>query len=96
MARRYLPHPLPVDNAELEDDLLQLIEGLAENAHNVWALQRLSEGWAYGPERSDERKEHPCLVPYSDLPENEKVYDRNAVTSTIRGILALGFVIRRP
>ena len=56
--------------------LLDLTERLAENTHEVWAQRRLAEGWTYSPRRDDAAKLHPCLVPYADLPESEKDYDR--------------------
>jgi ryanodine receptor 2 len=72
-----------------------LVEKLAESAHDVWALQRKSEGWTFGPKRDDAKKEHPCLVPYAKLPEAEKAYDRNAAMQTLKAIIALGFRIER-
>lgn len=66
---------------------------LAVNAHEIWAQQRIDEGWSYGPRRDDEVKEHPCLVPYDDLPESEKDYDRVMVTEALKGAIALGFTI---
>ena len=95
MANDYEPKPLQTDHVALDDELLKLVELLAENAHDIWASQRISDGWIFGPERCDESRHHPCLVPYSQLPEIEKAYDRNAVLGTIRAVLALGFVITR-
>jgi|SRR5262245_3315760 len=95
MTSSYRPRPLTTDHISLDDRLLELVELLAENAHEIWAQQRLTDGWSYGPQRSDESKRHPCLVPYSDLPESEKTYDRNAVLGTVRAVLALGFVIEK-
>jgi hypothetical protein len=62
----------------------------------VWARQRQKEGWKFGPARSDTAKEHPGLVPYEDLSESEKEYDRATALETIRTILALGYRIERP
>jgi hypothetical protein len=62
----------------------------------VWAAQRTADGWSYGPERDDVMRKHPCLVPYSDLPESERTYDRKMVTETIRALLALGYSIEDP
>jgi hypothetical protein len=95
MESDYRPAPLSVGHVELDPELLELVDHLARNAHDIWALQRLRDGWILGPKRCDERKEHPCLRPYPELPDTEKAYDRNAVVGTIRAILALGFVIRR-
>jgi hypothetical protein len=74
---------------------LELTERLAENAHDIWAQQRLTEGWTYGPERNDKQKNHPCLIPYADLPDSEKQYDRNAALETLKAIVALGYRIER-
>jgi hypothetical protein len=72
---------------------MEITELLAKNTHEVWAQQRLAEGWTYGKERNDERKEHPCLVPYEDLPESEKEYDRNTALETVRFLLYSGYEI---
>ena len=58
-----------------------------------WSQSRLSEGWTYGARRDDEKKTHPCLVPYEELPEIEKDYDRNTAIGTLKLIQALGFDI---
>ena len=70
-----------------------LSEQIAENVHEVWAASRLAEGWTYGAERNDRLKPHPCLVPYNELPEIEKEYDRNTAMQTLRLIKKLGFDI---
>ena len=72
------------------------MEQLAESIHDHWALRRISEGWKYGPNRNDDEKVHPDLVPYSSLPDAEKEYDRTTVRETVKGILALGFELRPP
>jgi hypothetical protein len=87
--------PLATEQVELDSALLDLVEQLAEHAHEVWAQQRILDGWSYGPERCDKSLTHPCLVPYGDLPESEKTYDRNAALGTIRALLALGYVIEK-
>ncbi len=79
----------------LSPEVLELTEKLAEHAHDIWAQQRLSDGWTYGPERDDNKKHHPCLVPYADLPDSEKQYDRNAALDTLKAIVALGYEIDR-
>lgn len=89
----YIPNPIDTSRVMLAPDILELTERLAENAHDVWARQRLAEGWQYGPARDDSRKRHPCLVPYEKLPESEKEYDRNAAMETIKAILALGYTV---
>ena len=71
------------------------VEKLAENTHEVWAAQRLSTGWTYGATRSDANKTHPCLVPYNQLPESEKEYDRLTVAQTLKAIVKLGYHITK-
>jgi len=91
--KTYTPYPVSTEGIELSPDLLQLTEQIAANVHDIWAAGRLSEGWQYGHVCNDERKEHPCLVPYDELPENEKEYDRNTAMETLKVIKKLGFKI---
>jgi len=91
----YQPKPLDTSTVALPEDLVALTEYLAENAHDIWAAQRMADGWQYGPQRDDARKLHPCLVPYSDLPDAEKQYDRSAAMETLKAILLLGYRIER-
>lgn len=90
--------PVPVDTSgiRLAPELLALIEHLAENAHDRWALRRLEEGWRHGPVRDDDKLTHPLLVPYTDLPESEKEYDRDLAMETIKVVLGLGYRIVPP
>ena len=89
----YTPTPIDTSHVELSAEVLDLTERLAEHAHDIWAQQRIRDGWNCGPERNDERKEHPCLIPYADLPDAEKQYDRNAALDTLKAIIALGYRI---
>jgi adenylate cyclase len=90
----YQPKPIDTDAVVLAPGIEALVERLAESIHDNWAVRRISEGWSYGANRDDERKVHPDLVPYADLAESEKEYDRTTVRETVKGILALGFEIR--
>ena len=92
----YRPHPISTEGVELSPEILELTELLARNAHEIWAQQRLAEGWKYGPLRNDAVRERPCLVPYDDLPESEKEYDRKMAMETLKVILALGYRIEKP
>lgn len=87
------PLSIKTDDIKLSKDLLQLSEIIAENVHNVWASSRISQGWTFGEERNDSLKKHPCLVPYSELPESEKDFDRNTANETFKLIQKLGFKI---
>jgi len=91
----YDPHPIDTSNVKLDEALLQLTERLAQNTHDLWARRRLSEGWSYGLERDDATKEHPCLVPYDQLLESEKQYDRITAMEAIKAIITLGYRIER-
>ena len=93
---KYQPRPINTAGIVVPPDLVALTERLAENAHDLWARQRVAEGWRYGPERNDRSKTNPCLVPYQNLPESEKNYDREAVGGTLKAVLALGYVISKP
>ena len=89
----YNPCPVNLDSIELPTSLDDLIEQIAENVHDVWAKSRMDEGWTYGSERNDEKKTHPCLVPYNQLPEIEKDYDRNTAINSIKLVIKLGYRI---
>jgi len=91
----YQPEPIETSAANLPLDLLELTERLAENAHDLWAAQRIRDGWTFGSARDDAGKKHPCLVAYKDLPESEKQYDREIAMKTLKAIVALGFHIHR-
>ena len=91
----YKPQTIGTFGIELDPDLAGLIEGLAQNIHEHWAQHRLGEGWRYGAKRDDVRKEHPDLIPYADLPESDKEYDRRSAIETLKAIVALGYEIRR-
>ncbi len=91
----YIPKPYDVSGVELSEELLRLSERIAENVHEVWAAGRLAEGWTLGPKRDDEMKQTPCLVPYAELPESEKEFDRNTAMNTLRLVVALGYRIEK-
>ena len=91
----YKPNPIETSTIHLSDDLLELTERLAENAHDHWAVLRIAEGWTWGPRRDESMKKHPDLVSYRELPESEKQYDRNTALGTLKAIVALGYKIER-
>lgn len=95
MKTTYIPQPISTEDIELSKDILELSEQIAENVHEVWAASRMSEGWTYGQERNDELKQHPCLIPYDELPETEKDYDRNTAMQTLKLIQKLGYKITK-
>ena len=91
----YRPRPIDTTGVELPEELEQLVEQMSKNVHDVWAETRIKQGWTYGTERNDDKKTHPCLVPYEELPEEEKDYDRNTSIGTLKLILKLGFKISK-
>ena len=90
----YKPNPINTEDVELPRELLELTEKIAENVHDIWAQGRISEGWTYGEVRDDKAKTTPCLVPYSELSEGEKAYDRNTAMETLKMIIKLGYEIK--
>ena len=91
----YQPKPLDTSKVELTSELLELTEMLAKNTHDVWAQQRISQGWTHGPKRDDTLKHHPSLVAYEELSEQEKDYDRSTSMETLKAIVGLGFSIAK-
>lgn len=95
MTKEYIPNPADTQSVELPVELLPLVEEMARNVHEVWAKNRMEEGWTYGPVRDDTKKETPCMVAYDELPESEKEYDRATSQETLKLILKLGFAISK-
>ena len=95
MKTNYIPKPENTDAIQLSAELNDLVEAMAKNVHEVWAQSRMEQGWTYGPERNDQLKQHPCLVPYEQLPEVEKAYDRDTAVGTLKLICHLGFKITK-
>ena len=92
---KYNPNPMQTDDITLSDDLVALTKLIAANVHDVWATGRIKEGWTYGEVKDNEKKTTPCLVPYDELPESEKEYDRNTAMETLKLITKLGYVITK-
>jgi hypothetical protein len=91
----YNPKPIQTSGIILSEDLLAFGERLAENVHDLWASQRLSAGWKPGERRDDVKREHPNLVPYTELSEEEKEFDRIVTVETLKAIIALGYSIEK-
>ena len=91
--KSYDPKPIDTTQVKLPAHLRDLTELLASNTHDIWARQRIKEGWTYGQTRDDALKTHPDLVPYAELSESEKQYDRNSATETLKVILSMGYPI---
>jgi ryanodine receptor 2 len=91
----YIPQPIDTSDIQLPEELNPLLEAIAKNVHEIWAKERIAQGWTYGEKRDDTQKHHPCLIAYEDLPEEEKMYDRNTSVETLKLILKLGFKIKK-
>ncbi len=91
----YIPKPKDTSDIILGDELLALTEVIAANVHEIWAKKRISEGWKYGSERSDADRTTPCLVPYDELDDIEKEYDRSTALETIKLLISLGYSIEK-
>lgn len=91
----YIPQPISTENIVLSEEILQLSELIAENVHDLWSASRIAEGWTWGEKRDEEMNQHPCLIPYNELPESEKEYDRQTSMQTLKLIQKLGFTIQK-
>ena len=94
-ANTYHPKLIDLKQVELPDGFENLREAIAENAHDTWALERQSEGWTWGLKRDDSKLETPDMVPYAQLPESEKQYDRIMAENTLKLLTALGYKIEK-
>lgn len=93
--KKYIPHPIDTIDIKLPKELELLVEKMSKNVHEVWAETRIKQGWKYGEQRNDELKTHPCLIPYEELSEEEREYDRNTSIGTLKLIMKLGFKISK-
>lgn len=91
----YQPNPIDTSSVTLPDELLALTEQIAENVHDVWAKGRIDEGWRYGNAKDPDKKTTPLLVPYDQLSDSEKAYDRNTALETLKLIVTLGYTIEK-
>lgn len=91
----YTPKPVDTSDVILSHDLLSLTEKIAKNVHDVWAKARIDEGWKYGRIKDSSTKTNPCIVPYNELPDSEKEYDRNTALETLKLITKLGYKITK-
>ena len=63
----YIPRTIDTSSVTLPENVMSVIEKLAENTHKNWSLQRMGEGWKNCPMRYDKKKLHPCFVPHSEF-----------------------------
>lgn len=91
----YQPNPIDTGDVELSPELLELTEKIAEQVHEVWAQGRIHTGWTYAEHRDDAARTTPCLVPYAELSEEEKSFDRETALGTLRFLIKLGYTITK-
>lgn len=92
----YAPEPIDTSAVEFSEEMHLLREQIAEQVHDTWAAGRLAEGWTYGSARNDDLKQNPTLVPYADLSDEEKAYDRRTAEATVAMLVQLGWTIVPP
>jgi len=92
----YSPQPVDTSAVSLPSDITELTEEIARHAHDVWARQRIADGWTWGAARDDGAKQHPCLVPYEELDNAEQQYDRNSTLESLKFVLSRGYRILAP
>ena len=91
----YIPHPIDTKDVVLPEELIPLAEKIKKNVHEVWSKGRMDNGWKYGVERDGGGMLNHCIVPYEELSETEKEFDRNTSQETLKLIMKLGFKIVR-
>uniref|UniRef100_A0A4W5N343 Ryanodine receptor 3 n=1 Tax=Hucho hucho TaxID=62062 RepID=A0A4W5N343_9TELE len=96
MSNGYKPTPLELSDVKLTPGQELLVEKLAENAHNVWAKDRIKQGWTYGIQQDVKSKRNPRLVPYSLLDERTKKSNRDSLREAIRTLIGYGYNIEPP
>lgn len=58
-SNNYTPTPVDTTNIQLPEELMALAEAISKNVHEVWAQNRIREGWTYGPVRDDQKRQTP-------------------------------------
>lgn len=87
----FVPNPVDTSAFFLAGYIESVKDKLAENIHEMWAMNKIEAGWQWGEYRDDVRHIHPCLVPFEKLPPAEKRYDSQLAVQTLKTILALGY-----
>ena len=91
----YIPNPICVEDVELPNEIAVLTEYNAENTHEEWAKQRLKEGWTFATKTNKKLKQSFDLVPYCELIDSEKEYDRKMALNTLKLLYKMGYSINR-
>ena len=93
--KTYKPNPVDTNDVKLNKELLELMEVIAEHVHDIWSQARLAEGWKFGTKKDSTNKTTPLLVPYNQLPESEKEFDRSSALETVKLLIKLNFTIEK-
>ena len=91
----YIASPIDLESVNLPENIIVLREYIAENVHEDWSLQRFKEGWVYGDKTDEDKKVNKDLVPYCELLESEKQYDRDMAYDTLRMLYKMDYVIEK-
>nr|BAA41471.1 ryanodine receptor homologue [Drosophila melanogaster] len=89
----FVPKPVDTTGVTLPSSVDQIKEKLAENIHEMWALNKIEAGWSWGEHRDDYHRIHPCLTHFEKLPAAEKRYDNQLAVQTLKTIISLGYYI---
>lgn len=92
----YKPCPLDLSAVQLTPKLEELVDQLAENTHNLWAKERIQQGWTYGLNEDSENHRSPHLVPYSKVDEAIKKANWDTASETVRTLLVYGYILDPP
>ena len=79
----------------VSEDIKDILEEVAAEIHNVWMRERIRDGWTWSEASDSTKKTHSSLIPYSELPESEKNYDRRTALVTIKCLMDKGFTIQK-
>lgn len=96
MSNGYKPAPLDLSHVRLTPAQTTLVDRLAENGHNVWARDRVAQGWSYSAVQDIPARRNPRLVPYRLLDEATKRSNRDSLCQAVRTLLGYGYNIEPP
>lgn len=95
----YNPQPVDLSHVQLPEGMDSLRELLAAHNHDTWAANKMSprNGYVYGKETNDQADPptHCDLIPYEDLDDEKKKWDRDTAEASIRLLIHLGYTITK-
>jgi RyR domain len=87
---------VPIGNKKrIKQFLSNEIESLSEIEHERWSKEKLDNGWQFGKIKDNDLKLHPCLIPWSGLPEDEREKDRILVKRIPQILASVGYGVIR-